>query len=271
MANEQKPIPRIRTFETDIENCKKEGISLSDVVVKQRVFAGESLNKINMKKISLIAILVLAVAGSGFGLFKYFSREKQIPKETPKVEQIGKPYIKADLEKILSFSITDPNSLTSAIKKELETQRKVNSLLFLMLQQTLRGFSQFTGIKIPESLIQASDVSFNVFTAYHTSSSSIIFLIKIENFEKAYSSMLSWEKDMWQGLSQFLNEEDIKNINQFSFSDEIIRNHDSRVLKNQEGKAILAYAIFNKQFVVISTLREGLSLMLQKLIAFPPK
>jgi hypothetical protein len=181
------------------------------------------------------------------------------------------------LETTINFSKLDPGSLISAIKKELETQRKSDILLFLTLPQTLNEFSQFTGIKIPEPLLQNSHPSFNIFTAYHSGPSSLVFLIKTENFEKAYSSMLSWEKDMWQSFSQFLSTEDIKNISRFSFGDEIIRNHDSRVLKNEAPsngaaeKEILAYAIFNKQFVVIATSREALSMVLQRLIASPPK
>lgn len=265
----QKPIPRIRTFETDLETRKKMGISPADVVAKSGAI--NSTEKINLKKIILIAVLVLAGGGLTFGIFKIFSKEKPPDEEKPITIQIGKPYIKADLEKILSFSPTDPGSLISATRKELETQRKSDSALFLELPQTLKEFSQFTSFKIPESLIQNASPTFNLFATYHTGSSSLVFLIKIDNFEKAYGSLLSWEKDMWQSFAPFLGANDIKSINQFSFGDEIIRNHDSRVLKNQEGKAILAYAIFNKQFVAIATSREGLSLVLQKLTASPPK
>ena len=184
---------------------------------------------------------------------------------------IGLPYIKADLETKLNFSANNPGSLISAINKEQKTQRKSGSILFLELMQTLKEFDQFTGMKIPEPLLVSSNPSFNVFTAYHTGSSSVVFLIKTENFEKVYGSLLAWEKNMWQSFTQFLNAKDVINISQFSFVDEIIRNHDSRVLKNSKNKSILAYAIFNKQFVTISTSREGLSLILQKLIASPPK
>lgn len=271
-------LPRIRTLETDIEIRKKSGISPSDVVARSGILTEK---KLDIKKIAVIAVLALAVGGTAFGLFKYFSREEQITKSMPSQVQIGKSYIKTDLEKTLNFSQLDPGSLISTIKKELETQRKSDSLLFLVLPQTPREFSQFTGIKIPESLLQNSHPSFNVFTAYHTGSSSVVFLIKTENFEKAYSSMLFWEKDMWQSFSQFLSAENIKNISKFSFSDEITRNHDSRILsardgsasggKNSANKSILAYAIFNKQFVIITTSREALSIMLQRLIASPPK
>jgi|SRR3989344_2787992 len=266
----KKQLPRIRTFETDIETRKKEGISPSDVVARTGSLNNGNINIPNLRKIIIVTVLILAVSGTTFGLFKYFSKEEPPPKITP-TEQIGKPYIKADLEKAINFSASNPGSLILAIKKELETQRKSESLLFLELPQTLSEFSRFTGIKIPETLLQNSQPSFNAFVSYHTGSSSVVFLIKTMNFEKTYSSMLSWEKDMWQSFSQFLNAGDIANINRFSFGDEIIKNHDSRILKNQEGKGILTYTIFNKQFIVITTSREGLSLVLQRLIASPPK
>lgn len=265
----QKPLSRIRTFETDVEIRKRMGISPADIVAKSGAVNGAK--KINIKKIIIIAVLILSGGGLVFGAFKFFFQEKPSEEEKPPVTQIGKPYIKADLEKTLSFSPADPGSLISSIKKELETQRKSESVLFLELPQTLKEFSQFADFKIPESLTQNASPTFNFFAVYHSGSSSLVFLIKIENFEKAYGSLLSWEKDIWQSFSQFLSPEDIKNISKFSFGDEIIRNHDSRVLKSEEGRGILAYAIFNKQFVVISTFREGLSLMLQRLIVAPPK
>lgn len=265
----QKPLSRIRTFETDVEIRKRMGISPADIVAKSGAVNGAK--KINIKKIIIIAVLILAGGGLVFGAFKFFFQEKPSEEEKPTVTQIGKPYIKADLEKTLSFSPADPGSLISSIKKELEIQRKPDSMLFLNLPQTLKEFSQFVDLQIPDPLLQNSNPSFNIFTAYHTGLSSLIFLIKIDNFEKAFGSMLSWEKDIWQGLSQFLSPEDIKNISKFSFGDEIIKNHDSRVLKNEEGREIIAYTIFNKQFVIITTSREGLSFILQKLIASPPK
>lgn len=268
---EQKSLPRVRTFETDIEIRKKSGISPSEVVAKSRILAQEEIKRLNARRIAIIAIIILIGGGTVFGLFRYFKDENESPEETPKSTQVGKPYIKAELEKKILFSSIDPGSLISAIKKEVETQRKSDSLLFLMLPQTIREFTQFTKIKIPEPLLQNSHPSFNIFTAYHTGSSSVVFFIKTENFEKAYSAMLSWEKDMWQSFSQFLDKEDIKNINRFSFVDEILKNHDSRILKNQERRGILAYAIFNKQFVVITTSKEALSIVLQRLIASPPK
>ena len=265
---EQKPIPRIRTYETDIEMRKRSGISPFDVVAKGKIFSVNG--NLKRKNIILISILLVAVGGGIWGLSKYFFKTEEPPQVTT-ATQIGLPYIKADLETKLNFSVNNPGSLISAINKELKTQRKSESMIFLALPQTFREFSQFTEFKIPESLLQASDPSFNIFTGYHSGSSSVIFLIKIENFEKAYGSLLVWEKDMWQSFSQFLEADDVKNINKFSFGDEIIRNHDSRILKNKENRSILAYAIFNKQFLVITTSREALSIMLQRLIASPPR
>ena len=66
-------------------------------------------------------------------------------------------------------------------------------------------------------------------------------------------------------------EEDVKTISQFSFADDIIKNNDARVLKNGVGKIILGYVIFDHKYVVISTSREALSTILERLIALPPR
>ena len=276
MANEinnDKRLPRLRTFEIDIETRKKSGVSPFETVTKSgAIFTENGIRQLNTKGVVIVAIIVLIVGGGFLGIFKYFfGKEKKQIEENPQQIQIGKSYIKADLEKTINFSVIDSGSIISAIKKELETQRKSNSLLFLMIPQTLKEFTKFTGIKVPEYFIQNTHPSFNIFTAYHTGSSSVVFLLKTENFEKTYSSLLAWENDMWRSFSQFLSVENIKNISKFSFTDEIIKNHDSRVFKNNEGKAILAYSIFNKQFVIIATSRDALSMMLQRLIASPPK
>ncbi|MEK7559848.1 MAG: hypothetical protein AAB522_00905 [Patescibacteria group bacterium] len=262
----QNDIPRIRTFETDIESRKKSGISPSEMVAKRETFI-EAESKKNIKKIITIAVLVLVGGGVAFGFFKYFAKTESAVKETPKTTQIGKPFIKADLEK----AVTDSPSLISAIKQELAIPRKLDSLLFFLTPYTLKEFGELANIKIPELLIQSAHPSFNIFIAYSIESSSVVLLIKTEDFEKTYSLLLSWEKDMWQSFVPFLNAEDITNIKQFSFGDEIIRNNDSRVLKNSNNKSIIAYSIFNKEFVVIATSREGLSLVLRRLIASPPK
>ena len=76
---------------------------------------------------------------------------------------------------------------------------------------------------------------------------------------------------MWLDFKSFLKEEDINMISKFSFQDDIVKNNDARILKNGGGKIILGYSIFNKQYVIISTSRETLSTILERLITLPPR
>ena len=95
-------------------------------------------------------------------------------------------------------------------------------------------------------------------------------IFKIKKFEEAISSLLLWEPTLWLDFKPFLKEEDIQNISKFSFQDEIIKNNDARVLKNG-NKIILGYSIFNKQYVIISTSRDAISIILERLITLPPR
>ena len=56
---EKKPLPRIRTFETDVETRKKEGVSPSDVVARSGILNNGNTNSANLRKIIIIAILMI--------------------------------------------------------------------------------------------------------------------------------------------------------------------------------------------------------------------
>jgi len=260
MAEEIKPIPKLRTFEDDIEKFGS---------VKPPY---KENGPIPIRRIIFIAVLVFA----GIFLIYWFinlvtksPQNEEMPTKT--AEQIGQPFIKGVAESKLNFSALDSGSLIRVLNTEKNIGRKIGTIAFLPIQLTLKEFSEFTETGIPESILENSFPGFNIFAVYGTQTSDLAFIIKTKNFSKAYSSMLFWEKTMWASLKPFLNPEDVGAINQFSFLDEIVRNHDSRVLKNSDNKSILSYAIFDKQYVVVATSREALSIILQRLIASPPK
>lgn len=269
MAEEIKPIPKLRTFETDIE---KFGSIKPPYKEKE---------PIPIRRIFIIAIFALAGILGIYWFISFLAKSPQKEISEPLSGQIGQAFIKGDVENKLNFSSLDSGSLIRALNTEKNAGRKIGAIAFLSIQLTLREFSEFIGINIPESILENSFPEFNIFAVYGSLSPDLAFIIKAKNFSKAYSSMLSWEKIMWTSFKPFLNPEDINAINLFSFADEIIRNHDARVFsakgvsafgrKNLENKSILAYAIFDKQYVVIATSREALSEILQRLIVSPPK
>ncbi|MEK7502829.1 MAG: hypothetical protein AAB556_00085 [Patescibacteria group bacterium] len=259
MADEIKPIPKLRTFEADIEKFGS---------VKPPYKENEP---IPARRIIFITVLCLIGFIGVYSFIKLISKspEKELP--SPAVSGIAEAFIKSDAESKLNFSPLDSGSLVRAVNAEKSAGRKIGTIAFLPLQLTLREFSEFIEINIPESILENASPGFNIFAVYGTKNSDLAFIIKTRNFSKAYSSMLIWEKTMWASFKPFLNAEDLGNISQYSFSDEIVRNHDARALKNSENNSILAYAMFDKQYVVIATSREALSTILQRLIASPPK
>src|SRR3989344_7428327 len=255
MAEEIKPIQKLRTFETDIEKFG----SVRPPYKENKPIPG--------RRIIFIAVLCLVGFVGIYSFIKLITKspEKEISK--PVVNEKSRAFIKGDTESKLNFSPLDPGSLIRAIDAEKNAGRKIGTITFLPVQLTLKEFSEFTQINIPESILENAFPEFNIFAVYGAQSADLAFIIKTKNFSKAYSSMLFWEKTIWASFKPFLNPEDIGAINQFSFADEIVRNHDSRVLKNTDNKSTLAYAIFNKQYIVMATSREALSTMLQRLIA----
>ena len=123
----------------------------------------------------------------------------------------------------------------------------------------------------PSEFLDNLRPDFNLLTVYGRNSRDIAVILKIKNFPSALASLFSWERTLWQDFKPFLQAEDIKNISQFAFVDDIIKNNDARVFKNVNGKIILGYSIFSKQYVIISTSRDALSTILDRLIALPPR
>lgn len=259
MPDETKPIPKLRTFETDIEKFGS---------IKPPY---KENGPIPVRRIIIVAALVLAGILGIYWFINFITKSAPEGKTTPPTTgQIGQPFIKGDTESKLNFSPSDSGTLIRAMDTEKNIGKKIGTIAFLPIQLTIREFSEFAQINVPESILENTFPEFNIFAYYGAQSSDLAFIVKTKNFPKAYSSMLSWEKTMWASFKPFLNAEDVSIINQFSFADEIVRNHDARVLKNLDNKSILAYSIFDKQYVVIATSREALSTILQRLIASPP-
>ena len=112
---------------------------------------------------------------------------------------------------------------------------------------------------------------FNLFLFYGSISHDLVLVVKTSDFPKTLAALLSWEKTMWLDWKPFLSEADIQNIQQFAFADDIIKNNDARVFKDKTNRTILGYAVFNRQYVIISTSRDAISAILDRLITLPPR
>ena len=279
-------IPKIRTMRGDAEELIKEKqVSQLDIATKEYVVQRRErkihFEELPLKKIAIFIVMVLVLgAGSYFG-YKIYNQQTggggvtlEKPKPPPKI-------LTVDGEKILSFKEALPGELISKINEERRRLLRFETIVYLPIEMTARtGGVRFADARdliktlswnAPAAFSDNVLPEFNMLIAHTSSSRDLTIIFRVRDFGRAIGSLIEWERDMGADFKSFFADEDARNFSQFSFRDEIIKNNDSRVLKNSSNKSILAYTIFNKQFLIIATSRDGLSLVLDRLIKLPPR
>ena len=288
MADERE-IPKIRTMRGDAEELIKDRqVSQLDIKTKQYIAEKQErkihFEELPLKKIAIFSAVILVLGVGGYFGYKIYTQKisdnsvLEKPKPPPKI-------IAADDEKTLSFKEALPGELVSKINKERERPLRFGTIIYLPLEMEAkiggtrfidaRDFIRSLSWRVPAAFSDNLFPEFNALIAHTSSSKDFSVVFRVRDFGRAVGSLIEWERAIGQDLKPFFEEEDAKNLHQFSFQDEIIKNNDSRVLKNAPpaggGKTILAYTIFNKQFLIISTSRDGLSLILDRLIRLSPR
>ena len=282
---DEKEIPKIRTLKTDAEIFIKEK-KLSQLDIARSAYtaggglarpAGGLAEKIKLgldwKKITYSALAALIIALAGYFFFKLFFAAPQEPQpESPKP---AASFLQVEDKKELVFSKSNPGSLISALLNEKQKGLRFDTIIYFPFRMTSKDFIALLSWNPPAGFSDNLNPDFNTLIVYEQASSDLAIIFKAKSFERALAALLEWERTIWFDWKPFLAEEDIKNIARFSWADDIIKNNDARVLKNGPptggGKIILGYSIFNKQYVIISTSREALSTILDRLIALPPR
>jgi len=286
MADENKELPKIRTLKTDIEDFAR-GHKTSPLDMAARAYAEKDWTEkirpaFSRNTLVFAVIAVVFIIGAGYFVFRFFQKPPEIV--TEKQLPISKLFPVED-ERMLVVREINPGALKLALLEELKKSRGTDTIIYFPAEIETRlgeskilraeDFIKFLNFKPPAAFLENLLPEFNALVVYETGGGNLGIVFKIKKIEEAIASLLLWEPTMWLDFKPFLKKEDIDNISKFSFQDDIIKNNDARVLKNSPPasgeKIILGYVIFNKQYLVISTSRETLSTILERLITLPPR
>src|SRR3989344_4280658 len=246
MAEKQKEIPKIRTFKTDAEIFMREKkISQLDMargayIADKDVLRVVPTRRFNYKIIIFAGIAVLIVGLAVFFAFRLFFQAAPAP--AGQAEKPTANFLPMDGIKEIIFSEANPGALTSALLEERGKNLRFDTVVYLPIkslkntgeEKFLRApdLTRALAWQTPSEFLDNLRPDFNLLTVYGRNSRDIAVILKIKNFPSALASLFSWERTLWQDFKPFLQAEDIKNISQFAFVDDIIKNNDARVLKN---------------------------------------
>ena len=274
-------IPTIRTMQTDAQiYIKKKNLSPLEIAAKTyaanppRLGIRQPYTRTIFLVLGVFVLIVASIAGWWFFL--------RVPTVTQLPSQPKPPVavVRAEEEVELAFSPTNLRQFLDALERERETARSVGSLVYFPVAVSNGETKRYIGaqeffeafeIKPPQSFLDTIQPIFYLFAYRGNERGSLAFVFRARSFERIFSSLLFWERTLPRNLHYFIPQNITPDALPRTFSDKIIKNHDARVLSGPSGTSVLAYALFDKSFVVLATSEEALAAVLERMIAVPPQ
>ncbi len=276
-------IKPVRTFKSDAEEAVRyKNISAIDIAVaeqkKKEITPIEYIEPKQSHPGIFVATALIVMLAIALGWFYWFKTSQKTEKNTPvqvSVETIIPytiiPYTKGST--LLLRADSDPLVLIGAklgvsnaglgnvyaIIPTLATTKTAPADISIVL-----GFTH-----ISSRLLRSLSPVYMIGTYTYDVNSPFIIL-KNTFFQNAFAGMLDWEKDLRNDLLPLIRvsypNEDPITANTDIFEDIVVSNIDTRILKNSEGKIILAYAFTDTETLVIATSESALKYVLDRLL-----
>lgn len=272
-------ISSVRTLKLDLDTHIKEknisGISaavMEDQKRRQKQ-AQESdvliTEEAKSKKVVKLAFIFIAVAiGSGVVFYNrqnisnYISyiigQEDGVTGEDQK--NLLEPIIFVETSKTLDITGKTSREALAMVRSEVkDADLRIGAIESVLLSKNgkiLSGFSDFysaLNISVPDALSRLVDDHFT-FGLYSSIENGGFIILKTKFLEKAYAELLAWEgESMAQDILPVLSPKAVTDeIIRQQFTDELIKNINTRILKDKNGEVYMIYAFLDKDILVMS-------------------
>ncbi len=268
IKSNDKDIKVLRTYTSDMADAIKENeasvikIALAEKEKREREKIYKEADGTKSSKIFFILggifLIILAIVGSTFLISK---KEKKIPAP---VVNYTETLIAIDSSVSVDITGTNnPAEILAKINQKSQTGSGLVRALFLTktvneVSENLKNNDFFSSLDInaPNSLVRSLTEKYLLGQYVDQNSldkkTSFFLIFETGNYDQAYASLLSWEKNMLTDLSIFFNpnSQNIANVSKNSWKDIFINNKDARVLYNENGQALLYYGFIKNNFVI---------------------
>lgn len=280
----------LRTYQGDVEAMLKQGEgSLATIAIAEndrRIRSGlavEEPEKPERTKLVLGISLGLIVLGGGtLGFLYLFRNTEQEP--VPLVEEIP-AIIVTDLEMDLNIkSLGRDGIIALLVREKKENATSLSSVVGLRLTEgggesaqaiSSASFLQRLQTHAPESLVR-SFASHFMFGLHVLNVNQPFLIFKTDYYQNTYAGMLSWENTLRDDLGPiFINPEpaaiaetsdQILDRNK-NFEDIVVKNRDTRALRNQDRKIIFLYSFPDKNTLILTTNADTLEKISAQLLS----
>ena len=270
-------MPAIRTYKYDAaeniesSNLSQIGIAAAEQNRRARNNDFSSLQRNNTPigtNIIYIVISVVLVVTGIWGAFFFYNRNQieNDPALTP--NQGILLFTNDEIELVLERSTGAEIMRTLDARKESENIASSEIVEFTLIEDTLLGnrkmsaqsfLSRLSGV--PRNLIRTMEDDF-LFGLHGESQNEPILIFKVEDFDTAFAGMLDWEFTMSESLSPVFGTVPSK-----EFEDVILRNKDTRMLRDSGGNPAIIYAFPNAETILITTNEDTFFEIFERLTA----
>ncbi|MBI3632098.1 MAG: hypothetical protein HY225_01485 [Candidatus Vogelbacteria bacterium] len=254
----------IRTLRADTDNLiKGQNISLIGIAIKEeerrkQKIENESITSgKNLKLIVASSVLIILSLGIAFYIYQtfYSGVAKNIISGQSNLPQA---IVFAEKEKVIDTTSVTTDNLISRLKNEVRNPPDllIGQIENLQFTKTPAGgkqtplnpsdFLTIIGSKAPDGLTRTLDKEF-MFGVLSSAENAAFLIIKTESYDKGLAGLLDWEgksmtEDMYQILTSLRPDSDLLTK---PYEDTVIRNIDTRVLKDASGTIRLIYGFLD--------------------------
>ncbi len=237
----------VRTFKADLEQTIKSGnISLSDVALaeekrRRSLNLGEMIapaknwswkTGVGVGVIILLSLLILIKVANLLG--------KSPAKEEVTINQPA-PLINADYSKKIN-----PQDIKVEVLQGNPESGKLKYLYFVENNEIVKSaqFFNFLETSAPGSFLRNLNDEFMLGTYQNKG----FLILKTNSYESAFAGMLEWEKNLADDLLPILSGKKVSG----AWEDRVVKNRDTRVLKEENDALALIYAFLNRNILLIA-------------------
>ncbi len=234
------------------------------------------------KPLIITTLLILVLILGGYFAYTKFANYQSNNNPVANII-IPSPFITSEYRNEFNISKWAKNRIVSGLSSQLtDTNVPLGNIYSLYLTQEngsstkkILGTSDFLTLlesNIPDNL--ARNLKSNFMVGTFSFAQNIPFIIlETSNHELAYAGLLDWEKRMENDFSTLFKLQNsnrgvatsTENLFVNKFTDEVINNQDTRVLKDEQGKIIFVYGLIGKQYIIITQNEMGFKELLIRL------
>ncbi len=268
----------LRTYRQDVAGVMRDKkTSLVQMVLEEqrgRNKREQEISPTSRKNLPLVLLsffFLLAAVGIIYYLYFYSN-----PADRAFEELKVTPLIFIEKTKEIAVDGKDQAALKEEVASALrDTDIKVDSIEYLFFTETLSAqtadgiiqiknlipanrFFGILGVKMPPPLLRSLRPDF-MFGFHAFNRNQPFFILKTDYYDSAFAGMLEWEKELAGNLLPLFSRADrVAELSQRPWGDTVIKNKDTRTLRNFDGSIAIVYTFKDQRTLIIATSEDAL-------------